>query len=49
MLTGFVCLKVKTGKSIGQSAWQADLVEELGAEYLTMHVSPHAAPARSTA
>ena len=41
MLTsrGFVCSKVKTGKSIGQSAWQTDLMEELGSEYLTMHVS----------
>ncbi|KAI9438617.1 hypothetical protein H4582DRAFT_185184 [Lactarius indigo] len=30
-------LDMKTGKSIGQSAWHADLVEELGSEYLTMH------------
>ncbi|KAH9003413.1 hypothetical protein EDB86DRAFT_2799111 [Lactarius hatsudake] len=30
-------LDMKTGKSIGQSAWQAGLVEELGSEYLTMH------------
>jgi salicylate hydroxylase len=41
MLTsgGFVCLKVNTGKSIGKSAWQRSLIEELGAEYLTMNVS----------
>jgi salicylate hydroxylase len=32
-------LKVKTGKSIGKSAWQRSLIEELGAEYLTMNVS----------
>lgn len=30
-------LDMKTGKSIGQSAWQTSLVEELGSEYLTMH------------
>ncbi|KAF8260820.1 hypothetical protein EI94DRAFT_1706007 [Lactarius quietus] len=36
-LWGFVWLKVKTGKSIGRSAWQRDLIEELGAEYLTMN------------
>ena len=41
MLTsrGIVCLKVKTGKSIGRSAWQRSLIEELGSEYLTMNVS----------
>lgn len=41
MLTsgGLVYSKVKTGKSIGQSAWDRSLIEELGAEYLTMNVS----------
>ena len=45
MLTsgGLVYSKVKTGKSVGQSAWERSLIEELGAEYLTMNVSlPHA-------
>lgn len=30
-------LDMKTGKSIGKSAWQRSLIEELGAEYLTMN------------
>jgi hypothetical protein len=37
---GLLCLKVKTGRSIGQSAWQGALIEEMGSSYLTVHVSP---------
>jgi salicylate hydroxylase len=33
-------LKVKTGRTIGQSTWQGTLIEEVGSPYLTVHVSP---------
>lgn len=39
--------KVKTGRSIGQSAWQTDLIEEIGSSYFIVHVSTmwrHASP-----
>jgi salicylate hydroxylase len=41
MLTSwdFVCSKVKTGRQIGRSAWQAALFEEMGSSFFMMHVS----------
>ena len=49
MLTGrdFMCSKVKTGRSIGQSAWITALIEEMGSSYFMVHVSAmwcHALP-----
>jgi salicylate hydroxylase len=44
---GFMYLKVKTGRSIGQSAWKTGLIEEMGSSFYMMHVSPicrHAPP-----
>jgi hypothetical protein len=35
----FVCSKVKTGRSLGQSEWETALFEEIGSSYYTLHVS----------
>jgi hypothetical protein len=31
--------QVKTGRSLGQSEWQAALIEEMGSSYFMLHVS----------
>ena len=35
----FVCSKVKTGRQIGRSTWQAALFEEMDSSFFMMHVS----------